>query len=263
MPNMKRRTPVRKHKAKLFEDPDNYKEADYERETAPLLRTSPDDKRPWWKRVVPDRDEEFRFPDRDEEFRLARKWLKQGDRAARERILRAHLPLVHKLCRRMLPKLHQDDELFRDGMSAGYEGMVQSLARFDPDLGYRFYTHAHKWIVNAIKRVRRDSYSSIKTPRGCSFIGVDSLTGTTRAYDKALDEAVRVQKVDLLEDEDTIGPEDRLIQVDRADRDAAALELALKQLDQRERYVFQARQLSDEPSTLEQLACRAARQPTQ
>jgi hypothetical protein len=47
-----------------------------------------------------------------------------------------------------------------------------------------------------------------------------------------------------------------LIQEERADRDATALELALKQLDQRERYVFKARHLSEgeEVPTLEQLA---------
>jgi RNA polymerase sigma-32 factor len=240
---MNGRTPVRKHydTEKLFDDPANYQEGDYEKDTAPLLRTSPDDKRPWWKRGGA-------FLDRNEEFRLARKWLKQGDRKARERILNAHLPLVHKCARELLP-LPEEDALFKDAMSAGCVGMAQALTRFNPDLGYRFSTCATKWIRSEIKRVRRHAYSHIKTPRGCPFIGVDSLNDTTRDY-----EGDKVQKLDLLVDEETIGPEERLIQEERADRDSAALELALKRLDQRERYVFSARHLSDDPSTLEQLA---------
>src|SRR5215203_4860185 len=89
---------------KLFDEPSHPSEGDLVSRALP--RASKDDLRPWWKRGGP-----FLHP--EEEWALARRWRYRSDRAAADRVIKAHLPLIAK-CAAKFPSLRHDE-----AMSAG------------------------------------------------------------------------------------------------------------------------------------------------
>jgi RNA polymerase sigma-32 factor len=90
-----------------------------------------------------------RFPllDVDEEQRLARNWRDTKDPEAARQLLGSHLRLVVKIARGSggygMP--------ITDLVAEGNLGLMQALARFDPERGFRFATYAMWWIQAAIK----------------------------------------------------------------------------------------------------------------
>lgn len=80
--------------------------------------------------------------EREEELALARLWREHGDRAAAERLTRAHLRVVvsiaHKYRRYGVPTA--------DLIAEGNFGLTQALNKFEPERGLRFVTYASYWI---------------------------------------------------------------------------------------------------------------------
>lgn len=72
-----------------------------------------------------------------------------GDRAAREELILAFLPLVKATARKVGGKLPSNIE-FDDLVSYGTFGMIESLDRFDPSMGNKFETFAMKRIQGSI-----------------------------------------------------------------------------------------------------------------
>ena len=77
----------------------------------------------------------------DEERELARRWCKHADREAGERLVKAHLPLVLRLARRLRGYGVPREEL----VSEGNVGLLKALEQFDLR-GVRFKTYATYWI---------------------------------------------------------------------------------------------------------------------
>lgn len=79
---------------------------------------------------------------REEELELARRWKQLGDRAAAERLTRAHLRVVvsiaHKFRRYGIPTA--------DLIAEGNFGLAQALIKFEPERGLRFVTYASYWV---------------------------------------------------------------------------------------------------------------------
>ena len=90
-----------------------------------------------------------RFPilRQDEERELAERWQATEDPAAAERLLGSHLRLVIKIARGFLGYGLPLDELIAEANV----GMMQALARFEPERGFRFATYASWWIKAAIR----------------------------------------------------------------------------------------------------------------
>jgi len=94
-----------------------------------------------------------------EEIELAAK-IKAGDRAARERMIKANLRLVVKIARDYeglgLPLL--------DLISEGNIGLMKAVERFDPSKGGKLSTYGAWWIKQSIKRALANQAKTIRLP---------------------------------------------------------------------------------------------------
>jgi RNA polymerase sigma-32 factor len=93
-----------------------------------------------------------------EEHMLARRWCEHGDRNAAHRLVTSHLRLVVKIAKGYrgygLP--------ISDLISEGNVGLMQALERFEPKKGFRFATYAVWWIKAAIQEFILRSWSLVK-----------------------------------------------------------------------------------------------------
>jgi RNA polymerase sigma-32 factor len=226
----------------------------------------------------------------EEESSLARRWLQEGDREAAHRLITSHLRLVVKVAMRYRGYGLPMSEI----VSEGNIGLIRAVQRFDPGRGARLATYALWWIKAAIQAFVLRSWSLVKigttanqkrlffnlrrARQRVSALGDGDLSPGQADY-IASEFGVSVEDVIEMNrrlggdvslnashyEDDTSEWQDRLVaeedsQEDRlADREEAtnrraALERALDALDARERRIFVARNLVDEPLTLEDLS---------
>jgi RNA polymerase sigma-B factor len=81
--------------------------------------------------------------------------------AARDGLVRLHLPLVQHCARRFRNR----GEPFEDLVQVGTIGLLKSIDRFDVERGVEFSTYATPTIVGEIKRHFRDKGWAIRVPR--------------------------------------------------------------------------------------------------
>jgi RNA polymerase nonessential primary-like sigma factor len=95
----------------------------------------------------------------EEEIAIARK-IRQGDEAARQRMIESNLRLVVKLARRYigrgLPLL--------DLIEEGNLGLIHAVRKFDPERGFRFSTYATWWIRQTIERAIMNQARTVRLP---------------------------------------------------------------------------------------------------
>jgi RNA polymerase sigma-32 factor len=226
----------------------------------------------------------------EEELALARDWHDRGDRKALDRLVGAHLRLVVKTARSFrgygLP--------VADLVAEGNVGLMQAAEKFDPDKGFRFATYAQWWIRAAIQEYVLHNWSLVKigTTAGqkklffnlrrlraqldeveavdLSDEAVESIArtldvrksevvemsrrlGADRSLNARIGEEADSEGLDLLAD-------DRASQETQfADRQERAvnenwLRESLGVLNDRERRILEARRLTDDPRTLEELS---------
>src|SRR5216684_2070919 len=166
-----------------------------------------------------------RFPmlEPQEEYMLAKSWREHGDREAAHRLVTSHLRLVAKIAMGYrgygLP--------IAEVISEGNVGLMQAVKRFEPEKGFRLATYAMWWIKASIQEYILRSWSLVKM-------------GTTANQKKLFFNLRKAKsKISALEEGDM-----------RPDQ----VKLIAKRLGDRERRIFEARRLSEDPITLEQLA---------
>jgi RNA polymerase sigma-B factor len=93
---------------------------------------------------------------------LFRKWNADGDRLARESLIREYTPLSRSLARRYGRSSEPFDDLFQ----VAQLGLLKAIDRYDPDRGFPFKAFAVPTILGEMRRYFRDSGWSVHVPRG-------------------------------------------------------------------------------------------------
>lgn len=96
---------------------------------------------------------------KEEEIQLAAK-IKKGDKAARERMIKANLRLVVKIAQ----DYNHFGLPFLDLISEGNIGLMKAVERFDPQKGGKLSTYAAWWIKQSIKRALTNQRNTIRLP---------------------------------------------------------------------------------------------------
>ena len=237
-------------------------------------------------------DEIRKFPmlEPNEEFMLAKSWREHGDRDAAHKLVTSHLRLVAKIAMGYrgygLP--------IGEVVSEGNVGLMQAVKRFEPDKGFRLATYAMWWIKASIQKYILRSWSLVKmgttanqkklffnlrkakskisalgegdlrpeqvkviaTKLGVNeqdVIDMNRRLGGDSSLNTPLREDGDGEWQDWLVD-DSESQERRFAETQESDNRHSALREALEVLNPRERRIFEARRLVDDPITLEQLS---------
>ena len=237
-------------------------------------------------------DEIRKFPmlKPDEEYMLAKRWREHDDRDAAHKLVTSHLRLVAKIAMGYrgygLP--------IGEVVSEGNVGLMQAVKRFEPEKGFRLATYAMWWIKASIQEYLLRSWSLVKMGTAANqkklFFNLRKAKSKISALDEGDLRPDQVQQIatklgvpaqdvidmnrrlggdaslnaplreegegewqDWLVDEQS-DQEVRLVESQESDNRLAALRDALGVLNPRERRIFEARRLSDDPITLEDLS---------
>jgi RNA polymerase sigma-32 factor len=226
----------------------------------------------------------------DEEFMLAKRWKEHGDREAAHKLVTSHLRLVAKIAMGYrgygLP--------ISEVVSEGNVGLMQAVKRFEPDKGFRLATYAMWWIKASIQEFILRSWSLVKMGTTASqkklFFNLRKVKGQIQALedgdlrpdqvkeisrrlgvpeedvvsmnrrlsgDASLNAPVRAESEGEWQDwlvDDTETQEDILVENEEKRLRLDLLTEAMEKLTDRERRVFAARRMQEEPATLEDLS---------
>ena len=221
---------------------------------------------------------------------LAKRWREHGDREAAHKLVTSHLRLVAKIAMGYrgygLP--------IGEVISEGNVGLMQAVRRFEPEKGFKLATYAMWWIRASIQEYILRSWSLVKMGTTASQKKLFFNLRKAKSKISALDEGdlrddqvatiatrLGVPKQDVIDMNRRLGGDASLnaplreegegewqdwlvddsanqeaVLADREETDArlSALSKALRVLNPRERRIFEARRLADDPVTLEELS---------
>ena len=233
-----------------------------------------------------------RFPmlEPQEEYMLAKSWREHGDRDAAQKLVTSHLRLVAKIAMGYrgygLP--------IGEVISEGNVGLMQAVKRFEPEKGFRLATYAMWWIRASIQEYVLRSWSLVKMGTTANqkrlFFNLRKAKSQISALDdgdlkpdqlKAISTRLGVPEQEVTEMnrrlsgdaslnapmqidgdgewqdwlvDDSASQENLLVEREESDNRLGALNQALNVLNERERHIFRARRLVDDPITLEELS---------
>lgn len=225
-----------------------------------------------------------------EEYMLAKSWREHDDKEAAHKLVTSHLRLVAKIAMGYRGYGLPVGEV----ISEGNIGLMQAVKRFEPEKGFRLATYAMWWIRASIQEFILRSWSLVKMGTTASqkklFFNLRKMKGQIKALedgdmnpdqvetiatrlgvpeadvismnrrlagDASLNSPLRADTegewIDWLADE---GPsqETMLAEDEELVQRRAMLVKAMKGLNEREKHIFEARRLSDDPLTLEALS---------
>ena len=226
----------------------------------------------------------------EEEFMLAKRWKEHGDAKAAQKMITSHLRLVAKIAMGYrgygLP--------IGEVISEGNVGLMQAVKKFEPDKGFRLATYAMWWIKASIQEFVLRSWSLVKIGTTANQKKLFFNLRKVKSQIEALEEGdLRPDQVKLIAtklgvtEEDVVSmnrrlggdtslnahvrddsegewqdwlvdesdnQEEVLVHSEEASMRNSLLKDALGKLTDRERRVFEARRLQDDPSTLEDLS---------
>jgi len=226
----------------------------------------------------------------EQEYMLAKRWREHEDSEAAHKLVTSHLRLVAKIAMGYrgygLP--------IGEVVSEGNVGLMQAVKRFEPDKGFRLATYAMWWIRAAIQEYILRSWSLVKMGTTANqkklFFNLRKAKSQISALEegdlrpenvKAIAHKLGVSEQEVIDMnrrlggdaslnsplrsdgeaewqdwlvDDSASQETVLAEHEESDNRLAALRGALDVLNERERRIFEARRLRDEPLTLEELS---------
>ncbi len=225
-----------------------------------------------------------------EEYMLAKRWREHEDLQAAQKLITSHLRLVARVAMGYRGYGLPIGEI----VSEGNVGLMQAVKRFEPERGFRLATYALWWIRASIQEYILRSWSLVKIGTTASqkklFFNLRKAKSRISAYEEgdlkpenvtAIATKLGVSEQDVIDMnrrmggdaslnaplreegegewqdwlvDDSIDQEYRLADREEADNRLVALRQALDVLNPRERRIFEARRLSDNPITLEELS---------
>jgi RNA polymerase sigma-32 factor len=233
-----------------------------------------------------------RFPmlEPQEEYMLAKRWREHQDPEAAHKLVTSHLRLVAKIAMGYRGYGLPVSEV----VSEGNVGLMQAVKRFEPDKGFRLATYAMWWIRAAIQEYILRSWSLVKMGTTANqkklFFNLRRAKSQISALDEgdlrpdqvktiarklgvteqdvvdmnrrmggdaSLNSPLRDQSEGEWQDwlvDDAASQESTLAETEEAGNRLGALREALSVLNPRERRIFEARRLADDPMTLEALS---------
>src|SRR5215204_716120 len=237
-------------------------------------------------------DEIRKFPmlEPTEEYMLAKRWREHGDREAAHKLVTSHLRLVAKIAMGYrgygLP--------ISEVVSEGNVGLMQAVKRFEPEKGFRLATYAMWWIKAAIQEYILRSWSLVKMGTTANqkklFFNLRKAKSNMTALEegdlrpdqvKLIAKRLGVTEQDVIDMnrrlggdaslnaplreegegewqdwlvDDSASQEQILAAEEEGQNRLAALRDALSVLNPRERRIFEARRLAEDPMTLEDLS---------
>ena len=236
-------------------------------------------------------DDIRKFPmlEPDEEYALAKRWREHGDPNAAHKLVTSHLRLVAKTAMRYRGYGLPIGEI----VSEGNVGLMQAVKRFEADRGFRLTTYAMHWIKAAIQDYILRSWSLVKMATSAKQRRLFYNLRKAKSRIHALDEHLRRREVmqiatqlavseqdvvemntrlhgdvslnapvgdegasewqDWLVDDSATQEAALIAEEDRSTR-LAALREGLSVLNPRERRIFEARQLTENPTKLADLS---------
>jgi RNA polymerase sigma-32 factor len=233
-----------------------------------------------------------RFPmlEPQEEYMLAKCWREHADPDAAHKLVTSHLRLVAKIAMGYrgygLP--------ISEVVSEGNVGLMQAVKRFEPDKGFRLATYAMWWIRASIQEYILRSWSLVKMGTTASqkklFFNLRKVKSQISALEegelrpdhvKTIAHRLGVSEQDVIDMnrrmtgdsslnaplreegegewqdwlvDDSASQENLLVEREETDNRLGALHNALGVLNDRERRIFEARRLAEDPMTLEALS---------
>ena len=233
-----------------------------------------------------------RFPmlEPQEEYMLAKRWREHEDPDAAHKLVTSHLRLVAKIAMGYrgygLP--------ISEVVSEGNVGLMQAVKRFEPDKGFRLATYAMWWIRASIQEYILRSWSLVKMGTTASqkklFFNLRRAKSQISALEdgdmrpdqvKVIAHRLGVSEQDVIDMnrrmsgdaslntplreesegewqdwlvDDGASQENTLADREESNNRLDSLHNALGVLNPRERRIFEARRLADDPMTLEALS---------
>ncbi len=225
-----------------------------------------------------------------EEYMLAKRWREHEDPLAAQKLVTSHLRLVAKVAMGYRGYGLPIGEI----VSEGNVGLMQAVKRFEPERGFRLATYAMWWIRASIQEYILRSWSLVKMGTTASqkklFFNLRKAKSRISAYEEgdlkpenvaAIATKLGVSQQDVIDMnrrmggdaslnsplreegegewqdwlvDDSASQEVILVDQQQADHRHRALSGALEVLNPRERRIFEARRLAEEPITLEELS---------
>ena len=220
---------------------------------------------------------------RDEEKELAEAWVFKSDRKAMHKIIRAYSKLVIAFSM----KFKNYGLPVNDLVQEGHIGLMQAMAKFEPDRDIRFSTYASWWIRSAIQDYVLKNWSIVRTGTTASqkalFFSLRRLKLELSKYSSNEEETRhKVAKKLNIKVADVENMENRFMHEDKSlnakvsddynqefgnfivdeidivnkldlDRKRSWFKSAMRELGLRESQIIALRHLSDDPLTLEKL----------
>lgn len=97
--------------------------------------------------------------------------VKNGDKKAREELIRGNLRLVLSIIQRFSGKTGEADDLFQ----VGCIGLMKAIDNFDTEIGVKFSTYAVPMIIGEIRRYLRDN-NMLRVSRGMRDLAYRALS---------------------------------------------------------------------------------------